>query len=42
MHLEQSLVVLVLSPAGIGAPAFGGLAVAEIQDELLLRHAVSS
>ena len=37
--LEQSLVVLVMGPAGIGAPAFGRLAVTEIQHVLLLRGA---
>lgn len=37
--LEQSLVVLVMGPAGIGSPAFGRLAVTEIQHVLLLRGA---
>ena len=36
---EESLVVLVMSPAGIGSPAFGRLAVTEIQHVLLLRGA---
>ena len=34
--------MLVVSPAGIGSPALGRLAVAEIQHELLLRGTVSS
>jgi hypothetical protein len=40
--LEESLLVLELSPAGVCSPALGGLAVAEIQHELLCRRAVSS
>jgi hypothetical protein len=42
LDLEQSLVVLVVSSAGVCSPALGCLAVAEIQDELLLRRAMSS
>ena len=42
LDLEQSLVMLVLSSAGVCSPALGCLAVAEIQHELLLRDAVSS
>jgi len=42
LDLEQSLVVLVMGPAGVCSTALGGLAVAEIQDELLLRRAMSS
>jgi hypothetical protein len=41
-YLEESLLVLVVGPAGIGAPALGGLAVTEIQRELLLRGTASS
>ena len=40
--LEESLVVLVVSPAGICSPALGRLAVTEIQHELLLRGTSSS
>ena len=40
--LEESLLVLVMGPAGICSPALGRLAVTEIQHELLLRGASSS
>jgi hypothetical protein len=40
--LEQSLLVLVVGLAGIGATALGRLAVTEIQHELLLGGTASS
>jgi len=42
LDLEQSPLVLVMSSAGICAPALGGLPVAEIQHVGLFRGTVSS
>ena len=38
LHLEQSALVLVVSPSRVGSPALGRLAVAEVQGVGFLRN----